>query len=298
MPLEPPGDTEVVLGLYDREDNLKRAALCMVLAAFFFACMGAAVKVASKTFSNEMVVFFRNTIGLLALAPWLWRNGIPELTRRRWHLYVVRSAFGLGAMYCFFFAIAHMRLADAVLLNYTFPLFMPFIAHPWLGERLHAGVWISLAVGFLGVVFILKPGTGLLDPVALVGLLAGLLAAVAQVSIRRLTREDSIVRIVFYFGFFSTLFSAVPLIFKWQTPAPRTWLVLLLMGVFATVAQLFLTSAYAHAPAATVGPFIYAIVVFAGGLDWLLWGMLPDRLSIAGAVLICVGGAFAIHEQR
>jgi drug/metabolite transporter (DMT)-like permease len=270
----------------------------MVLAALFFAAMGAAVKVASKSFSNEMVVFFRNTVGLLALAPWLWRNGIPELTKRRWHLYVVRTAFGLGAMYCYFYAIAHMRLADAVLLNYTFPLFMPFIARTWLRERLHSRIWISLGIGFLGVVFVLKPGAGLLDPAALVALLAGLLAAFAQVSIRRLTREDSIVRIVFYFGFFSTLFSAAPLIFKWQTPAPRTWLVLLLMGAFATAGQLFLTSAYAHAPTATVGPFIYAIVVFAVVLDWLLWGMLPDRLSIAGAVLICLGGAFAIHEQR
>jgi drug/metabolite transporter (DMT)-like permease len=281
-----------------RRDNLKQGAVYMVLAALSFACMGAMVKVASKTLGNEMVVFFRNVTGLLALAPLLWRQGIPELTRSRWHLYVVRSGFGLAAMYCYFYAIAHMRLADAVLLNYTMPLFMPFIALPWLGERLHVRTWMGLAVGFVGVMFILKPGTGLLDPVALVGLLAGLLAAVAQVSIRRLTREDSIVRIVFYFGFFSTLFSAVPLVFMWQTPQPQVWLVLVVMGVFATIGQLLLTGAYAHAPAATVGPFIYAIVVFAGVLDWAFWSALPDRLSIAGAVLICLGGALAIHEQR
>ncbi len=268
----------------------------MIAAAFFFGCMGATVKLASHSLSNETIVFFRNALGMIALAPWLFRHGVPRLRQGQWHLYLVRSGFGLAAMYCFFYAIAHMRLADAVLLNYTMPLFVPFIAGPWLGERLTRHIWLGLAVGFLGVTLVLKPGMGLLGPVALIGLAAGVFAAVAQVSIRRLTREDSTVGIVFYFGFFSTLLSCVPVLFSWSRPDLRVWLVLALMGVFATVAQLFLTTAYAYAPAASVGPFIYTIVVFAGLLDWGLWNRLPDALSVAGAILICLGGVLTIRR--
>ncbi|RPI24780.1 MAG: DMT family transporter [Acidobacteria bacterium] len=275
---------------------MKKAAASMIGAAFFFACMGATVKLASSSLTNETIVFFRNVTGLIALFPWLCRHGIPRLRKRQWHLYAVRSGFGLGAMYCFFYAIAHMRLAEAVLLNYTMPLFVPFIAGPWLGERLHRGIWLGLGLGFVGVSLILKPGLGLLDPVALVGLGAGVLAAVAQVSIRRLTREDSTVGIVFYFGFFGTLFSVVPLLFGWSTPGPQTWLILALMGGFATIAQLFLTTAYAHAPAASVGPFIYTIVIFAALLDWGVWHRLPDSLSIVGAVFICLGGVLTTRK--
>jgi len=281
-----------------RADNLKKGAASMICAAFFFACMGAMVKLASHSLSNETVVFFRNAFGLAALIPWLFRDGVPRLREGQWHLYLVRSGFGLAAMYCFFFAIARMRLADAVLLNYTMPLFVPFIAGPWLKERLNRNIWLGLAVGFLGVTLVLRPGAGLLGPVALIGLAAGVFAAVAQVSIRRLTREDSTVGIVFYFGFFSTLLSSVPVLFSWTRPEPATWLVLALMGIFATVAQLFLTTAYAYAPAASVGPFIYTIVVFAGLLDWGLWHRLPDVLSVAGAVLICLGGVLTIRRTR
>lgn len=268
----------------------------MIGAAFFFACMGATVKLASHSLSNETVVFFRNALGMVALVPWLFRHGVPRLRQGQWHLYLVRSGFGLAAMYCYFFAIAHMGLADAVVLNYTMPLFVPFVAGPWLGERLTRSVWLGLVIGFLGVMLVVKPGMGLLGPVALIGLAAGVLAAVAQVSIRRLTREDSTVGIVFFFGFFSTVLSCVPVLFSWSRPEPRMWLVLALMGVFATVAQLFLTNAYAYAPAASVGPFIYTIVVFAGLLDWGLWKRLPDVLSVAGAVLICLGGVATIRK--
>jgi drug/metabolite transporter (DMT)-like permease len=261
-----------------------------------FACMGGAVKAASPRLGNETVVFFRNFFGLLALFPLVWRSGVHALKVKELRFYFVRTLFGLGAMYCFFYAIAHLRLADAVLLNYTMPLFVPFIAKPWLGERIFKQAWLGVGVGFLGVILVLKPGVALFKPIALIGLLAGLLGAVAQVSVRKLTHTEPIVRIVFYFGALSTCLSALPLVRSWRTPHGDLWLVLILMGAAATAGQLFLTSAYAHAPAARVGPFIYTIVVFAGLLDWGVWRVLPDRWSIVGAVLICVGGVTAIRR--
>jgi drug/metabolite transporter (DMT)-like permease len=120
---------------------------------------------------------------------------------------------------------------------------------------------------------------------------------VAQVGVRRLTRTEPATRIVFYFGLISTLFSAPAAVAAWKTPPPDMVLVLLAMGVLATAGQLALTGAYAHAPAAQVGPFLYTGPVFAGILDWWLWRTLPDRLFLAGA-LVVVASAVATLRVR
>ncbi len=267
----------------------------MTAAALFFAGMGAGVKVAGRSLPNAEVVFFRNALGLLMLLPLVARRGLRDLPTRHFKEHLVRGLAGLAAMYCFFYALAHMRLADAVLLNYSMPLFMPVIERYWLKEPLPPGLWKSLALGFVGVLLILKPGAGLFEPVALVGLTAALLGALAQVGVRRLTLTEPTTRIVFYFGLIATVASAAPLPPVWTTPAPALWLALLAMGTLATLGQLMLTRAYSQAPAARVGPFIYASVVFAALLDWLLWGKLPEPSSIAGTALVVVAGALALR---
>ena len=278
-------------------NDLRRAALYMVGAALLFAAMGAGVKEASRELPNTMVVFFRNAVGFLALLPWLLRGGLANLRTRHLGEHVVRGVAGLLAMVCFFYAIAHLRLADAMLLNQSVPLFLPFVESLWLREPLPERIFGPILVGFLGLVLILKPGTGLFEPAAVVGALSAVFAAVAQVGIRRLTRTEPTTRIVFYFAVIASLLSGLPLARTWVTPSPRLWAVLLVLGTLATFGQLCLTRAYAHAPAAQVGPFIYAGPVFASLLDWLLWGTLPDRVWVVGAVLV-VGAAVLALRMR
>lgn len=277
------------------EQSLRRGALLMVAAALFFGGMGIGVKIASRELPNAIVVFFRSAVGFAALLPLLPRLGRGGLATTHVGEHLIRSLAGLAAMYCYFFAIGHMRLAEAVLLNYSLPLFMPVIAWLWLKEPVPAGLWRGLAVGFLGIALILKPGLGLYNPVALVGLAAAVLAALAQVGVRRLTETEPVTRIVFYFGLISTLVSAVPLLHAWRTPPPSLWGILLLIGVSATAGQLMMTRAYAHAPAAQVGPFIYAVVPFAALLDGLVFGLWPDALSIVGGILVCAAGVLTLH---
>src|SRR5712692_5644787 len=102
-------------------DDLPRGAAFMVACAFLFAVMGVAVKLSSQQLSNAMVVFIRNALGLLMLLPWLLRLGAGGLRTRHLAEHLVRGLAGLAAMYCFFYAIGHMRLAEAVLLNYSLP---------------------------------------------------------------------------------------------------------------------------------------------------------------------------------
>jgi drug/metabolite transporter (DMT)-like permease len=277
------------------DDDLPRAALVMLGAALLFAGMGLAVKVASGELPNTGVVFFRSAIGLLAVLPWLGGLGRGALRTTRPGEHVLRGLAGLGSMYCFFFAIARLPLAEAVLLNYTLPLYMPLIERVWLHEPIPPRVWPPLLLGFAGVALVLRPGPGMFRPAALAAVASAILASIAQVGVRRLTATEPVEKIVLYFAVVSTAVSAVPAALAWRSPSGSLWPVLLAMGVLATAGQLLLTRAYALAPASRVGPFIYSSVVFAGALDWMFRGVVPGPLSLAGALLVIVAGIMALR---
>jgi drug/metabolite transporter (DMT)-like permease len=276
-------------------EDLRRGALLMIASGLLFSVMGAVIKYISVHLPNEMVVFFRSAMGLLVLLPWAWRRGFHHMKTKRWRGHLLRGLAGVSAMYCYFFTIAHLPLAEAVLLNYSTPLFVPFIAAIWLGEKFPPRLWLAIGTGFAGILLILKPGLALFAPVALIGVAGGMFAALAMVSIRRLTSSEPTLRIVFYFSAVCTAVSAVPLAWRWQTPEPGLWILLLLVGVMASLAQSLMTRAYAHAPAAQVGPFTYSTVVFAAAVGWLFWGEVLDVLSFAGALLVCVAGILTIR---
>ena len=276
-------------------DNLARGATLMITAALLFAATGAIIKHVSAQLPNEMVVFFRSFFGLVALMPFFLRHGPRYYATHRLGAHMVRALAGVTAMYCYFFAIAHLPLAEAVLLNYTAPLFIPLAAFLWVGESFSRKLWWPIGIGFIGIVFILKPGMSLLAPIALIGLAAGLFSALAMAGIRKLTNTEPATRVVFYFSLTSTLVAALPLAWRWQTPAVDLWFPLFLIGVLSTVAQILMTRGYAQAPAAQVGPFLYAIVVFAGLFGWALWEEIPDALSLAGTLLVILAGNLAIR---
>jgi drug/metabolite transporter (DMT)-like permease len=275
--------------------DLRRGAALMVASALLFASMAATVRVAARELPNAPIVFFRHFIMLVFLLPWLAGQGREALRTGDVRGHLVRGLAGVSAVACYFYAIGRLRLADAVLLNQSMPLFVPLIERAWLGEIIPRRLWGVLLLGFCGLMLILHPGSGVFEPAALVGLASAILAAVAQVGIRRLTRTEPVPRIIFYFGLVASVAALPPAVLSWRDPSPRTWAVLLLMGVFATVGQFTLTRAYYHAPAARVGPFLYAGPVFAGFLDWALWGHLPDTLFVVGATVVVASASLALR---
>ncbi len=280
-------------------DNPARGALLVTAAALMFASMGVLIRFATQQLPNEQVVFLRNFFGLLILLPLLLRNGIgASLRTDRLALHVLRSLCGLAAMYCFFYALANLALADAVLLNFTAPLFIPFIALLWLREIVSRQVIAAIVIGFAGILLVLKPGLGVFNPAALVGLASGAFAAVAMVSLRTLSATDPPLRVVIYYGIICTGASSVPMLWAWQ-PAPlETFLQLAGAGCFATAGQYLLSRGYGYAPAAQIGPFTYTSVVFAATYGWLFWKEMPDWLSASGTVLIVIAGALAMQKTR
>jgi drug/metabolite transporter (DMT)-like permease len=277
------------------KDDLPRGAASMVSAAFVFALMSACVKTASRELPNTMVVFMRNVSGLLWLLPFVLGRGGPGFRTERLGEHIVRAVAGIASMYCLFFAIARLGLAEALLLNYSLPLFVPLVERVWLGEATPRGIWRGLLLGLLGLGLILKPGAAMFQPAALIGALSALLSAIAQVGVRELTRSEPVRRIVFYFTLFSTLIAAAPASYQWVTPRPALVPLLAALGLCALFGQLLMTRAYSLAPAVRVGPFMYSAVVFAAGFDWVLFRKVPDALSWAGVGCVFIASVLTLR---
>ena len=146
-------------------------------------------------------------------------------------------------MYCFFHAIARLDLSQAVLLNFSAPLYIAPIAWLWLGQAISGRLMLSALIGFAGVALILKPGTAPFSTDAAIGAFSGFLAAIAMVSLRSMAPSEPPVRAVVYFSAIGTVVSAVPLVWAWETPAPLTLLIMGAAGVFATSGQILLPQA-------------------------------------------------------
>ncbi len=274
----------------DIRQNLWLGAAFIVAGELMFASMGVAIRLVAHALPNESIVFFRNLFGLCLLAPWLLRPGLPGLRTSVPHLHLLRGIAGVSAMYCFFYAIAHMPLADAMLLKLTSPLFMPLVALIWLHEEVNPRVWLAIAIGFCGVLLILRPSLQGISPVALIALLGGLFAAVAKVTVRRLSRTEPPLRIVFFFALTAGLISAIPLAWAWTTPSLEAVGWLLAVALFATLGQVCLTRGLSLAPAARMGTFGYFSVIFGAAYGWLLWDEILAWWTVAGSLLILVAG--------
>jgi drug/metabolite transporter (DMT)-like permease len=268
-------------------DSFRRAAAYAVAAAVAAAVTGVCVRAAAAAVGTEVVVFFRSAIGGLVLLPWMLRGGGAAMRTQRFGGHLWRAGFGICAMYAFFYGLAHLPLSEALLLTYSTPLYLPFLAWIGIGERPHPVVFPAAAVGLAGIACIVKPAAvSLAEPAPYIGAASGLLAAAAMVSIRRISDTEPATRIVFYFSGLSTAVSAVPLAWAWRAPEGSALALLIATGVFATVVQLCLTRAYSLAPAARIGPFTYTSVIFAGVAGWLLWDEVPDALSVLGMTLV------------
>ncbi len=280
------------------DPDFVRGALFVIAAEFLFVVMGASIRVAAEALSNPQIVFFRNFVAVLILAPWLLHGGIAGLRTRVPHLHLLRGLAGLAAMYCFFYAIANMPLAEAMLLKLSAPLFIPVAALLILAEPVPVIVRWGLLLGFTGVAVILRPDLSGLSPVALIALLGGAFAALAKVMVRKLSKTEPATRIVFYFAVTGTVVSALPLFWYWRAAPGEIWPWLGAIGIFATLGQLLLTRGFGLAPAARMGTFSFFSVVFGAAFGWMFWDEVLRWTTVAGTLLIVLAGMTVSRAGR
>lgn len=276
--------------------NIGRGAFFIVASELSFALSAAIIKLVSTSLPNESIVFFRNLFGLIILTPLLLKASNKILQTEQLHLHLIRSSLGMGAMYCFFYSLAHLSLGNSMLIKSTIPLIIPFVSAFWLQESLSQRIIFAGGLGFIGVFLILEP-TGATNWVSLVALGSSIMAAMAFVTVRKLSATEPPLRIVTYFAIVGLCISAIPLIWTWQTPTISQCVMLLGVGLTTTIGQLFLTRGYQNAPAASVGIFTYTSVPFGTLLGWLLWQELLDKSSFIGAILIILSGLIVLKTK-
>jgi drug/metabolite transporter (DMT)-like permease len=275
-------------------------SLWMIVASFCFACMGVCVKLAAEVFSATEIVFYRSVISLVFMLGVVHLRRIP-LRTPNWKFHLTRSVSGCISLFCFFNAIALLPLATAVTFSYSSPLFLALLL-VWMGKMpLRISVMGALALGFVGVVLLLRP-TFHADQLVggLFGIANGLLSAVAYYNVRELgERGESEERTVFYFTAFTVLASALwMLLYEFHPVDLRGGLLLLGVGAFATVAQLTMTRAYKRGKTLVSASLAYTTVIFASLFGMLLW---QDTLSLGAwlaIALIVVSGLVATWFSR
>mgnify|MGYP003631262772 FL=1 len=270
-----------------KPDQPFKGALLLVLGEGLLAVMAAMIKHLADTLPVEMIVFGRNLIGLAVLLPVLVASGgIRDLRTSHLRLHFIRGFTGVTAMFCFFFTIAHIPLAEAVLVKMTVPFFLPLVAWLWLNDRISGHTWAAIVLGFVGVGVILRADEGVVDPVMLVALAGAAIMSVAKVSIRRMAASEPPHRVVFYFSLFATLLSALLLLRVQQMPTGTEMLWLLAIGSVAIAGQFAMTTAYQLARPGQVGVYNYSAVVWAAFLGWLFWGETLVLSTVLGTLLI------------
>ena len=279
-------------------DQPLKGALLLVLGEGLLAVMAAMIKHLSDHLDTEVIVFARNLFGLLILIPIIAsRGGFGQLRTRFLHLHMIRGFTGVTAMFCFFYTIGHIALAEAVLVKMTVPFFLPIVAWLWLREVISLRTWLAIIGGFAGVAVIMDVSSGSVNPVMWVALAGAAIMSVAKVSIRRMAVSEPAQRVVFYFALFATLFSALPLPWVSTLPAGTDYLWLFAIGLVATGGQYAMTTAYQIARPGQVGVYNYSSVVWAALLGWMFWGETLVLTTLIGTLLIVAAGVWNLKSR-
>jgi drug/metabolite transporter (DMT)-like permease len=270
----------------------------MIGSSLAFAEMNAFVKTAGNHVPFFQVVFARSFFMLLAVVPLaLWRG--EKLLGNNRSILFTRGIAGFLALTLGFYVTTHMNLANASVLNNTAAFFAPILSALFLKERTTRRFWLYVLLAFIGVVFVAKPDFGVMNLVGLLGLLSGLFAAVAYVSMRKLHSTDTGLTIVANFAFWASLCSLILGGANFVWPTGGEWAHLVGIGFCGTVGQVLLTNSFRYATASVVSPFIYMIVPFSTLLGFILWREVPDLLSIiGGAIIIFCGVAITRLAHR
>lgn len=265
----------------------------ILIAAFCFSLMTLFVRLSGDLPTMEKA-FFRNVVALAVAFFMLLRSADKfHIRKESWPSIAMRCLFGTTGLICNFYAIDHMNIADANMLNKLSPFFAILISIPVMKEKPGRKDWAAVLIAFLGALFIIKPGAGIASLPALIGLYGGFGAGTAYAFVRRLGKiGERTAVIVFCFSAFSCMLTAPFLVFQYVPMNEKQLLSLLLAGLSASAAQFAITAAYRLAPARIISVFDYTQVLFATLWGLLFFGEVPDALSFIGYAVI-IGTAVA-----
>ena len=278
------------------EKNKHLGIVFIIMAAFFFALMGLFVKLAGDLPSIQKS-FFRNLVAIpSAMFVIIKSKAGFKIKSGNTSTLILRSLFGTIGILCNFYAVDHLLLADASMLNKMSPFFVILFSFFILSEKINTFQLCSVVVAFLGSLFVIKPSFNLTEFMpSLVGLMGGVCSGLAYTLVRKLgTQGVKGPHIVLFFSSFSCLVTLPFVIFDYHHMTIMQLISLLMAGICATGGQFSVTAAYTHAPASEISVYDYSQIIFSAILGLIIFKQLPDLYSLLGYIII-IGTAILMY---
>jgi drug/metabolite transporter (DMT)-like permease len=276
-----------------------RGVALILVTTICFATLDTLSKLINKHLPVSEIIWGRYAFHGLALTLLVGPRMRLDLVRTAHPgMQILRGLILLVSSALFTTSLVFLPLAEAAALSFVAPLVLTALSVPLLGERVRPAQWFAVAVGFAGVLVMIRPGGQLFSIATMLPLGCALTYALFQIITRKYAGRDSAYTTHFWTALVCTICLTFTLPFVWKTPQWWGWLTLLAMGLVGGIGHYLLIRAYENAPPATLAPFSYVQLVWAGLLSWLIFDHIPDSGSLVGMSIIAASGLFAIWMQR
>lgn len=276
-----------------------KAVLWMSGALASFTTMAVAARIVSGELTTIQLLFFRTTIALFVLWIVFAVTGRRSLKVREPGIHLLRHVAHFGGQFGWFFGIAMIPLAEVFALEFTVPIWAALLAPFLIGERITAVRWLTVVLGFVGVLIVLRPGLAVVHPAAFAVLAGAVCYAVSHTLTKRLAAHDHPLLILLYMNLVQWPLAAVPVLFDWHMPSASMWPCLFAVGVTALTAHYCMSRALALGDATVVIPMDFLRLPLVAVLGWLLYSEQLDLFVLLGAAVMFSGNYINIrHELR
>ena len=279
-------------------DNYLRGGMFMLAATVMFSLSDTTAKYVTQSVPAVELATIRYAVFVAMASSPLLRTRRPSLRSRRPTLQILRGMGVVGSALAFILSLGALPIAEATAINFITPLLITVLAIPVLGEVVRPQGWLAVLAGFLGMLVVVRPGIGGLHPAALLVVLSSLCWCVAMLVTRRLVSIDrsSVTLLWTACTGFVLLLCVVP--FFLAPLSARQAGLCLFVGVIASSGQWLAVLAYRYARATVLAPLGYAQLLWSSALGYLVFGNVPDRWTLVGAVIIAGSGVYVVHLER
>ena len=275
-----------------------RGILFLIASTVVFSVADVITKQLASTLPPPEVAWMRYVTFALFIIPFVLIKGGPALFRsQRPGLQVVRGLGMVGSSIMFIQSLPHLPVADATAIFFVSPILIMALSVLFLGESVGWRRWTAAAFGLLGVMIIVRPGTGAFQSAAFLPILSASSWAVGAVVTRKITGDHALTTLAYSALVGSAVLSAL-MPFNWVTPNGTEIALGLCMGILFAIGHWFVVLAYRHGNASLIAPFSYVQLIWAGSLGYLVFGTLPDSWTITGACLIAISGFYTAYRER
>ena len=281
------------------KQNLAVAGVLLMLVGYFmFALNDAMGKWLVASYSVGQVLLIRSIGAFIVLAPMIVKQGSVPLRRlERPELQFLRVLLATADTAFFYAAVIYLPLADVMTFYMAGPIYIAALSHIFLGEKVGWRRWLAIAVGFGGVVVALRPSTASLSLSSLFAILGSLSFAVSMILGRRL-RTTSDTTLVTWQTIGALVMGVVLAVADWRTASSLDWSAMLLLGIVSCMAHLLITRALKLAPASTLAPLQYTLLLWAVVFGIVFFSDVPDSQMLIGSAIIVFAGLFIFHRQK